>query len=64
MKYGSVLAGIYATNHDEARLLQEIMQSALKDRAGTKAEPTLARWNNELSNIRRKADANEWVGWE
>lgn len=63
MKFGHVNAGIYASSHEEARLLQEIIQSALRDRAGTSAEPSLAKWNNELASIRRKAERDAWVGW-
>lgn len=63
MNFGHVIAGIYASNHDEARLLQQIIQTALRDRAGTPAEASLARWNNDLASIRRKAERDEWTGW-
>ena len=64
MTYGQVLAGIHASNQEEARLLQAMIHRELRERAGTPAEAVLAKWSNHLASIRRDAERKEWVGWE
>lgn len=63
-KFGHYLAGIYVSCHAEARVLQDILQEALRNRAAQREEPLLAQWNNDLASIRRRAIAEGWTGWE
>lgn len=63
-KYGHVIAGIYVSSHAQARLLQEILQREMRERAGRPEEGLLAKWHNELVSIRTKADRDSWIGWE
>ena len=63
-KSGHFLAGIHFGSHAEARLLQEILDRELRERAGRPEEVRLAEWNNSLASIRRRAIAEEWTGWE
>jgi hypothetical protein len=62
-RFGHVIAGIDIGSHDEARLLEEIIHTALRDRAGHPAEATLARWSNSIAETRRRAVREEWTGW-
>ncbi|MFN3319961.1 MAG: hypothetical protein ACK43M_14525 [Allorhizobium sp.] len=63
-KSGHHLASLTISCHTHARLLEEILQRELRERAGTKDEAILAQWNNDLAETRRRAIANEWTGWE
>jgi hypothetical protein len=63
MKYG-VLVGIHASSHHEARLLQEMLQREMRERASKPEEAKLAEWNNYLTKMRRDADKEGWGGWE
>lgn len=64
MTYFKVLAQITIADHSEARLLEEILQRELRDRAGTIDEKTLANWHNDIVKTRREAVAQNWTGWE
>jgi hypothetical protein len=63
-KRGHYLASLTISCHAQARLLEEILQRELRERAGTREEAVLAEWNNDLAKTRRRAIANEWTGWE
>lgn len=62
--WGSRIAGIHVASHAQARLLAEILQRELRDRAGLPEETLLAKWHNEVTRIREKAVRECWRGWE
>lgn len=63
-KRGHCLASLTISCHAHARLLEEILQRELRERAGTKEEAILTQWDNDLAETRRRAITNEWTGWE
>jgi len=63
-QFGKTYAGVYVHTHEQAILLQEVLQREMRERAGNPAERLLARWYNELENIRRRAVKEKWRGWE
>jgi hypothetical protein len=62
-QWGAVIAGISVKSHQQARLLEEMLSRELRERAGKPEETILAKWNNELVRLRRKAVEQEWIGW-
>lgn len=59
----TVMAGIYFRTHDEAMLMLEVLEKELRERHGTRDEPILTKWFNELTGIRDKAKSESWNGW-
>lgn len=63
-KFGATIAGISMKSHTEARLLHSIIMDAMRDHAGSPYETLLAEWSNEIASIRRRAQRDNWIGWE
>lgn len=61
---GHVLAPLTISIHQQARLMQELLVQAMRERAGKPEEATLARWHNDLTETRRDAERQRWAGWE
>ncbi|CAN7165235.1 hypothetical protein LJR234_000334 [Mesorhizobium amorphae] len=61
---GHVLASVTISDHSQARLLQSLLEQAMRERAGRPEEPTLARWYRDIEQTRRQAKDEGWAGWE
>lgn len=59
-----VLAGIDCSSQKQARLLQEILENELRERAGKPEESLLAAWHRHVSRFRERAKREAWAGWE
>lgn len=59
-----VLASVTISSHEQARLMQEVLVQAMRERAGRPEEAILARWHNSLAKTRRDAERECWAGWE
>lgn len=63
-RYGSVICGINMRSQPQALLLQQILEEALRDRAGKPEEGLLTKWHQEVVRYRREAKRECWVNWE
>lgn len=61
--YGHVIATLGVSSHEQARLMMQMLEREMRERAGTPAEQQLARWYNHLAATRRKAERESWRGW-
>lgn len=61
---GHVIASVTVSSHQQADLLQRILEREMRERAGKPEEGQLARWYNSLAQTRRQATAESWPGWE
>lgn len=59
-----VLASVTISSHEQARLMQELLVQAMRERAGKPEEAILAKWNNDLAKTRRDAERERWAGWD
>lgn len=61
---GHVIASVAVSSHQQADLLQRILEREMRERAGKPEEAQLAQWYNSLASTRRQAAAESWPGWE
>ncbi len=63
-RFGHVLATVTLSSHAQARLMQQMLEREMRERAGRPEESALAAWYNDIERTRSRARREKWVGWE
>ncbi|MEO1986620.1 MAG: hypothetical protein ABGX47_08210 [Martelella sp.] len=61
---GDVIAPVLLESPRQALLMEQLLHKAMADYAGRPEETLLAKWHNEVVDIRRRARQENWAGWQ
>lgn len=61
--FGRVMGTLAIDSRQQVRLLQRVLETGMRDFAGRHEETFLAQLYNDLAAMDRRAQAENWRGW-
>ena len=61
--FGQIIGTLFISSRLQSRLLQRILENAMREYAGRHEETFLAKLHRDLAAMDRQADRENWLGW-